>query len=207
MIVGPNGAGKSTFYETVIAPRVKAPFINADFIQRDELQDASMEASYKAAKIAGQRRQEYLVNKKSFVSESTFSHESKLHLIDEAKNAGFRVILYHINVRSSELSVKRVASRVENGGHDVPEDKIRARYERNKALIKSAMGKADNGVVYDNSALNRPPKWAILFEEGRVTKISGSIPIWARELYKDELKTYIQARQNFAAFPIRGLVM
>lgn len=116
MIGGPNGAGKSTLYNTVIEPRVKAPFINADVIQKDEMKDPSMNASYEAAKIAEQRRQKHLTNKKSFVSESTFSHVSKLALIDEAKRTGFRVILYHVNVRSPNLSVARVAARVKEGG-------------------------------------------------------------------------------------------
>lgn len=96
MLAGPNGAGKSTLYETVIRPRISAPFINADLIQKNELRDPSMNASYEAAKIAEQRRQTHLENQTSFVSESTFSHPSKLVLVDEAKAAGFRVVIYHL---------------------------------------------------------------------------------------------------------------
>lgn len=65
----------------------------------------------------------------------------------------------------------------------MPEDKIRSRYERNQALIKAAMSKSDNGVVYDNSTLNNAPKWAILVEQGRAMRISETVPDWARELY------------------------
>jgi predicted ABC-type ATPase len=199
MIAGPNGAGKSTLYETVIAPRIKAPFINADVIQKNEMKDPSMNASYDAAKIAEQRRKEHLTNKKSFVSESTFSHPSKLALIDEAKRAGFNVVLYHVNVRSPNLSVARVAVRVKQGGHDVPEDKIRARYERNQALIKTAVIKSDRAFIYDNSVMNKAPKLSIEFNAGKAVKISESVPAWARELYKEELRPYSQARQNAAA--------
>ena len=138
MLAGPNGAGKSTLYETRIKPTIPpdtAPFINADIIQRDELKDPSMEASYKAAEIAESRRRAHLAEGKSFVSELTFSHESKLALIQEAKDAGFRVVMYHVNVRSADLSVRRVALRTKEGGHNVPENKIRERYVRNQSLI------------------------------------------------------------------------
>ena len=193
MIAGPNGAGKSTLYDTVLSQRLQAPFINADIIQKQELNDPSMEAAYTAAVIAETRRQEYIQKKRSFVSESTFSHASKLKLIENAKKGGFRVILYHVNVRTPDLSVHRVAARVHEGGHDVPEDKIRARYARNQRLIRSAIISADNGIVYDNSQLNEPPRWIILFEAGKIINISTPIPQWARHLYARKIKRFINA--------------
>lgn len=199
MLAGPNGAGKSTLYELVIKPRVAAPFINADIIQRDELKNPSMQASYEAARIAEQRRRQHLAERTDFVSESTFSHPSKLALIEEAKQAGFRVALYHVNVRDANLSVLRVASRTRNGGHDVPEDKIRERYARNQALIRQAMLKADYGFVYDNSRLNRPAERVIDFKEGQVIRVSGTVPAWARELYSLELQHVSASRLNPAA--------
>src|SRR5688572_4179953 len=176
MLAGPNGAGKSTLYETVINPRIDAPFINADIIQRDELKDPSMAASYKAAEIAESRRRDCLAKRCDFVSESTFSHPSKLALMDEARVAGFRVVMYHVNVLSADLSVTRVARRTEEGGHDVPEDKIRERYVRNQALIKEAILKADIAFVYDNSALNKPAERAIDFKRGTVVRIADRVP-------------------------------
>jgi predicted ABC-type ATPase len=199
ILAGPNGAGKSTLYDTVIKDNVKAPFFNADLIQKEELKDQSMNGAYEAAKIAEERRQASLTNKKSFVTESTFSHPSKLQLIDEAKEAGFRVVLYHVNVRSPNLSVARVAERVKEGGHNVPEEKIRARYERNQSLIKQAATKSDRAFIYDNSVLNKPPTLAMSMKNGVVDRLAESVPAWARELYKDQLKPFSQTRQNEAA--------
>lgn len=199
MLAGPNGAGKSTLYEMVIKPRIDAPFINADIIQRDELNDPSMAASYKAAEIAEDRRRASLAEGTDFVSESTFSHPSKLALIDEARSAGFRVIMYHVNVRSADLSVSRVARRTEEGGHDVPEDKIRERYVRNQALIKEAVLRADYAFVYDNSAFNKPPERSIDFKFGQVVRIAERVPAWARELYAKELEKFSPARLNAPA--------
>lgn len=199
MLAGPNGAGKSTLYETIIKPRVDAPFINADVIQRDELKDPSMTASYRAAEIAEQRRQACLAGGLDFVSESTFSHPSKLVLIEEARASGFRIVMYHVNIRSADLSVSRVAQRTQEGGHDVPEDKIRERYERNKALIRAAVLKADDAFVYDNSALNERPARAIDFRQGKVVRIAERVPAWARELYAKELERFSPARLDAPA--------
>ncbi|MEO0884051.1 MAG: zeta toxin family protein, partial [Pseudomonadota bacterium] len=98
IIAGPNGAGKSTLYETRVAPKIAAPFINADLIQKTELKNARLEAAYEAARIAAERRAQYLKDKKSFVTESVFSHPSKLDLISDAKAAGFRVIVFHVGI-------------------------------------------------------------------------------------------------------------
>lgn len=183
MLAGPNGAGKSTLYELLVRQKFNAPFINADKIQKEELSDQSMQGAYQAAKIAEQRRQSYLRNQQSFVSESTFSHPSKLQLIKDAKDAGFRVVLYHINVRTPELSVARVAERVNEGGHNVPEEKIRSRYERNQALIRQAVLSADVGFVYDNSALNKTPQPSLVFRHGQLVHKLETLPGWITKLY------------------------
>jgi pimeloyl-ACP methyl ester carboxylesterase len=117
VLAGPNGAGKSTLYETRVAPSFAGPFINADIIQRDELRDPSPAASYEAAEVASSRRTDYLARRRDFVTETVFSHPSKLELIDDARNRGFTVIVMHVGVETPDLSVARVGSRVEEGGH------------------------------------------------------------------------------------------
>lgn len=199
MLAGPNGAGKSTLYETVVKLKVAAAFINADVIQRDELRDPSMQAAYKAAEMAEERRRGHLAQGSSFVSESTFSHPSKLALIDDAKHAGFRVVVYHVNVHNPELSIARVAARTKEGGHDVPVHKIRERYERNQPLIKAAVMNSDFAFVYDNSVLNQAPTAAMSFKAGQVIRVSDKVPAWARELYAEQLQSYSLATMNPAA--------
>lgn len=196
MIAGPNGAGKSTLFETRLRLGIAAPFINADVIQRDELKDASMQASYKAAEIAESRRRDCLAQGKSFVTESTFSHPSKLELVDAAKAAGFRVVVYHLSLRSVELAVHRVAYRFSKGGHDVPQDKIRDRFARNPALIREAVLKADKAFIYDNSALARRPTLLLEITRGSVVRVSNQVPGWAHTLYAKELEPFGATRLN-----------
>lgn len=187
LLAGPNGAGKSTLYETRVAPSLKAPFVNADLIQRDDLGDPSPEAAYRAAELAANRRDALLAERKSFATETVFSHPSKLDLVRRAKAHGFLVILFHIGVETADLSVERVRSRVEEGGHGVPEDKVRARYDRGGPLIREAMLLCDHGHVFDNSRLNTPPERIIGFTAGRVSFVRPVVPGWAREIYRQDL--------------------
>jgi predicted ABC-type ATPase len=162
------------------------PFINADMIQRDEMGAGDdMKRAYEAARIADERRAACLSERRSFVTESVFSHPSKLQLLREAKAAGFTLVVIHVGVDRPETSVARVEARTLEGGHNVPEDKVRERFERNKPLIREAMLMADYGMVYDNSRLNEPPEMVLGFEAGRAMHVAFDLApaAWARELY------------------------
>jgi len=187
LLAGPNGAGKSTLYQTRVAPSFADRFINADIIQREELKDASMRASYKAAEIARDRRAEMLDADKSFATETVFSHPSKLEIIENARARGYIVIVMHVGVDSPDLSVARVRGRAQEGGHDVPEDKIRARYDRGQPLIREAVLRADRGMVYDNSRLNEPPRQVLVFSGGRLIQADPHLPEWLISVYGDDL--------------------
>ena len=192
VIAGPNGAGKSTLYDVVMRHKIATLFINADEIQKKELKDTRPEAAYEAAKRAAERRDALIKARKSFVAESVFSHPSKLALIDDARQAGFRIAVYHVSVAHPDLSVARVRGRVRQGGHDVPEEKIRARYDRNGALIRAAVLKADRAHVYDNSVLGRPPQRALSFTRGKVDHVSAPLPQWVRDVYAQDLKALVR---------------
>ncbi len=190
LIAGPNGAGKSTLYEKRIAPNFAGPFINADIIQREELRDIGPEAAYEAAEIATRRRRELLAMGRDFVTETVFSHPSKLVLVNEAQALGYSVWVLHVGVDDPDLSVARVAYRVENGGHTVPETKIRERYERSAPLIREAVKLADTGLVYDNSVAGRPPKLVLTFDRGSLMVVRAAPPSWIRHTYETDLATW-----------------
>lgn len=187
LLAGPNGAGKSTLYQTRVAPSFAGSFINADIIQRHELQDSSMEASYQAARIAEAQRVEMLEASQSFATETVFSHPSKLEVIEAARARGYLVVVMHVGVDSSDLSVDRVRGRTEEGGHDVPEEKIRARYQRGQPLIRKAVLRADRGMVFDNSRLNTAPQQMLVFATGHLIKASPILPQWILTTYAADL--------------------
>ncbi|OCW55700.1 zeta toxin family protein [Hoeflea olei] len=187
VLAGPNGAGKSTLYETRVAPAFAGPFVNADMIQRDELRDPSMQASYRAARMADERRAELLKAGRSFATETVFSHASKLDLIATARAQGYLVVVLHVGVGSADLSVARVNFCAGEGGHAVPEEKIRARYERGQPLIREAVLRADRGMVFDNSGLNRPPRQMLVFARGRLVTAAPLLPEWILKAYAADL--------------------
>lgn len=188
LLAGPNGAGKSTLYQTRVAPSFAGPFINADIIQREEIKDASMEAAYKAAEVARDRRTEMFGAGKSFATETVFSHPSKLEIIEEARAHGYIVIVMHVGVDSPDLSVARVKGRADEGGHDVPEAKVRERYARGQPLIREAVLRSDRGMVFDNSRLNEPPRQVLVFANGRLLQAAPYLPEWVLSAYADDLK-------------------
>ncbi|WP_137724175.1 zeta toxin family protein [Prescottella subtropica] len=152
LVVGPNGAGKSTFVEQRLAPLLPGSvFVNADVIAKGRWPDAPEEHSYEAARIAAGIRDTLVDAGESFIAETVFSHPSKLELIDRARAAGY-VIVLHVVLVPVDLTVARVAERVVEGGHRVPENKIRERFTRLWPLVVDAIGRVDHATVYDNTA-------------------------------------------------------
>lgn len=153
LIVGCNGAGKSSLIEHHVQPMLpRSVFVNADVIARARWPESPERHSYDAATIAAATRNALVESDRSFIAETVFSHESKLDLIDTAHQHGFFVSLYVVMIPES-LAVSRVVSRVADGGHAVPEDKIRGRYRRVWPLAATAITRCERAFIYDNSAL------------------------------------------------------
>jgi predicted ABC-type ATPase len=189
LIAGPNGAGKTTFYDQWLRARTDVEFINPDLLVRDVLgRWAHSRADATLGQTLAQTRRQTLVDaRQSLVMESTFSHPSKLQLIDEALSAGYRVVVYHLGVIDADFAVERVVDREILGGHPVPEANVRNRYARNGPLIREAVLRAHFGYVFDNSLDGEPPRLLLNFTAGRLVKRTAGIPDWAGELYDQEI--------------------
>ena len=189
ILAGPNGAGKSTLYETHIHRLTAVEFVNADLLARATLghHASTIEEGALGQRLAEERRAELIGSRTGFVMESTFSHPSKVDLVREARAAGYRVVVYHISLDSADLAVARVEFREREGGHPVPEDRIRGRYDRNPDLIRQAVMLADWAFVFDNSRLGAPPRRLLSFRAGVVTDAAADLPAWARDLYGADL--------------------
>lgn len=189
VLAGPNGAGKSTFYRARLRRMVGAEFVNADELALKAFGHVAitMEESAEGQRLAENRRRELMAEKADLVVETTFSHPSKLDLLREAKAAGYTIVVYHLNLESSDLAVERVQGRVLRGGHPAPEDRIRARYERNQPLIREAVLMADNGLVMDSSAMGSAPRPLISFASGKPIEVADDLPDWAISLYGGDL--------------------
>jgi predicted ABC-type ATPase len=151
LVVGPNGAGKSTFVEFVLAAlRPGVPFVNADVIAAERWPDDPMAHGHEAALAAAAIRDELLARGEPFIAETVASHDSKVDLVRRARRAGYHVHLVVVAV-PEELTVARVAARVDSGGHDVPEERIRSRYQRLWDHVAAMVELADSADVFDNA--------------------------------------------------------
>jgi predicted ABC-type ATPase len=155
LLAGPNGAGKSSLYRALLATNIidaKLEFVNADIYERDHLKRIKnpLKRTEAARAWAEGRRSDLLQSKASFVSETVFSHVSKIELIERAKQAGYQIVLYIVAVDNPETLVERVSNRVREGGHDVPIEKILSRYPRTLANLAKALPLADFAFLYDS---------------------------------------------------------
>ena len=183
VLAGPNGSGKSTFVERVLAPETHLPFVNADVIARERWPGEEAEHGYEDSRDAATARSALLAERRSFLTETVFSHPSKLELLREARAAGYRVTL-HVVVVPVELCVARVGHRVEQGGHHVPEDKVRERYARLWSYVHDAVHLADEALVYDNSTAKQAFRLVAAFYAGRVVG-APDWPTWTPALLRD----------------------
>ena len=184
VIAGPNGAGKSSVYLSRIQSMTDAEFVNADNLARDYFGKVATTAEESEwGQVAAQERRNTLIAAGlPLVVESTFSHPSKLELLHRAKRQGYGVIVFHVSLASPDLAVARVALRVRQHGHPVPEEKVRARYERNQEIIKAAVLMANYALVLDNSLKLRVPRPVFEFTEGLGRRLP-PIPLWAERVY------------------------
>ena len=90
-------------------------------------------------------------NKKSFCFETVMSHVSKIQEISEAVNQGYHCYLYFVCTDNTEINVSRVSNRVEKGGHNVDEDKIKQRYYRTLDNLYGAVQVCYRSFLFDNS--------------------------------------------------------
>ena len=151
VFAGPNGSGKSSLTRELQASGYDlGSYTNPDEIAA-ELSGSYEERVRRAQSIADGRRAEAISAKRSFSFETVFSHPSKLDVLDQAKVAGFDVLLFFVAVDDPSINVERVGTRVQTGGHDVPSDRVIARYHRTMALLPDMIDRADRAWIFDNT--------------------------------------------------------
>lgn len=185
LLAGPNGSGKSTL-QRFLARRFRAigelEFVNADDIAKGLAGPDSPERAREAQKKADARRAELIAAGTSFCTETVFSHESRVEMIKEAKNAGFTVYLIAVCVESPALAEIRVQQRVARQGHDVPSDRIHQRYPRTLRNLAQAARIADCTLIFDNSRLNMTPRLVFAAGMGQLLYESSAVPAWAEPI-------------------------
>jgi len=153
IIAGPNGAGKTTFAREYLPNEANCPtFINADLIAAGLAPFAPESASIKAARLMLNEIKANVKAGNSFAFETTLSGKAYAKDIVEWKKLGYHITLFFLSLADVDVAINRVAYRVANGGHNIPEATIRRRFKAGlnnfHQLYKPL---ADAWTLYDNS--------------------------------------------------------
>ena len=130
ILAGCNGAGKTTASK-ILLPEVFEieTFVNADIIAAQINPNNPESVAIQAGRMMLGQIDELLFQKKSFVLETTVATKSYVGLVKNAKSLDYEVILTYFWLESADHAIERVARRVKQGGHNIPDDVVRRRYE------------------------------------------------------------------------------
>jgi len=150
LFAGPNGSGKSAIIGSFV-PESDIQYLNADYLARTDPEIAKMpegrEKFIRAREGTERQLKDMMSAGISFAWGMVFSHESRLDIMKYAKKEGYRIHLTYITTKNPDINVERVHKRFLDGGHDVPEDKIRGRYSRSVSFLPEMILAADEVLV------------------------------------------------------------
>ena len=176
VFAGPNGSGKSTITG---GHHIVGVYVNADDIKRHR-ECTELEAAQEAELL----RESLLSSRRDFTFETVLSTERNLILLENAKNSGYRIESVFVLTADVALNVSRVKARALQGGHDVPEDKIRNRYDKSLQMIKRLIVLSDEFILVDNTA--RPE---VIYKKDANGEVYLSNYFWN----EDEIKRLVKA--------------
>ena len=153
IIAGPNGAGKTTFAREFLLNEAHCPiFVNADLIAAGLAPFAPETAATRAGRLMLEELTRLTAARASFAFETTLAGRGYLRLIKQWRLAGYHVGMIFLQLESPEEAIARVAQRVRQGGHDIPEALIRRRFTAGRENFALRYAPAvDFWVLYDNS--------------------------------------------------------
>jgi len=190
VIAGVNGAGKSSVLGNWIRAN-GSNYFNPDEVTRQlmaESPDLSLnDANIKAWEMNFEKLGQHIDANEDYAFETTLGGNSIPAELQRAIDLGVEVSIYYCGLESPELHIARVAARVANGGHDIPEAKIRYRWTNSVHNLMALLPGCTEVIVYDNSAelVDGKPSPKLLFSlvDGFFADMpSADMPEWAKPL-------------------------
>lgn len=153
VIAGPNGAGKTTFAREFLPHEANCPdFINADLIAAGLSPFKPETAALRAGRLMLEEIHERIRHGKSFAFETTLSGRTYAKILRECRKQGYHILLVFLSLPNADMAVARVAARVVQGGHNMPETDIRRRFVSGISNFLEVYKKTvDAWTLYDNS--------------------------------------------------------
>jgi predicted ABC-type ATPase len=136
IIAGPNGAGKTTYARDFLPAEMRChEFVNADLIAAGLSPFNPASAEFEAGRIMVRRLKQLFAERADFAFETTLSSYGYVSLLEDMRQAGYRIRLDFLWVPDLEITRRRVRSRVVKGGHDIPEEVQRRRFGKGIRLL------------------------------------------------------------------------
>ena len=176
VFAGPNGSGKTTITRNM-------PYYGT-YVNADDLKKEYGLTDIEAARGAEALRNRLVEKRAALTFETVLSTDRNLLLLRKAKQNGYKIECVYVLTCDVNINVARVKGRVWEGGHDVPEDKIRSRYFKALKLLPQLMDVCDEMLIYDNSL----EKASLVFEKTRRGEVLFPTVVWPVEKLKALLK-------------------
>ena len=153
IIAGSNGSGKTTFAKTFLPEYAKCDhFVNADLIAQGLSPFSPRQAALKAGKLVLEQIKQFTDAGTDFGFETTLSGVTYLKYFQRLKQEGYIIHIFFLWIPGFELAIGRIKDRVEQGGHSVPSEDVKRRFERSlENFLKEYRPLADQWMLFDNS--------------------------------------------------------
>ncbi|MFN0101969.1 MAG: zeta toxin family protein [Bryobacteraceae bacterium] len=172
LLAGPNGSGKSSLASGMDLTGID-DVINPDTIRSP---DGNLASALQAGCLVIHRTAENFATGRSFLLETTLSGNREARVVAEARQRGYQVDVIFVCVGDVRLNILRVQLRVEQGGHFVPEEDIRRRYDRSLENLRAIIPLSNSAVLFDNSGGEH--KRVARFEDGILRWRAEEPPGW-----------------------------
>lgn len=194
VLAGVNGGGKSSIGGAAFRAS-GTDYYNPDETAR-ELKETQpgltwAEANASAWRIGQALLERAIRERLDFAFETTLGGNTIPRLLAEAAKSDIEIRVWYVGLESAELHIERVAARVRRGGHSIPEEMIRQRYERSRLNLIQLLPSLTALRVYDNSSDADPesgerpaPRLVLHLEQGRIVgpEDLSQTPNWARPI-------------------------
>ncbi|HEX4497836.1 MAG TPA: zeta toxin family protein [Thermoanaerobaculia bacterium] len=202
VLAGVNGAGKSSVGGAAFRAS-GVDYYNPDEAAqelRSQRPDLTLtESNALAWQLGRQMLERAIRDRRDFVFETTLGGNTIPRLLGEAAKSGVAVSVWYVGLESPELHIERVAARVRRGGHPIPEETIRKRYERSRLNLIQLLPEITELLLFDNSDDAEPgagsppnPRLLLHFREGQVLgpEDLSETPIWAKPIVAAALQLH-----------------
>jgi predicted ABC-type ATPase len=171
IIAGPNGAGKTTFARQFLPNFADCKnFVNADLIAQGISPFSPEAAALRAGRLMLDEIADLAKQRADFGFETTLSGHSHLKLLRDLKNIGYQLNIFYLWLPRVELALDRVRTRVQRGGHNIPDAIVRRRFDRSiRNFLNHYCLLAESWIMFDNSG--DTPKTVVSFAANRLSII------------------------------------